>query len=181
MPLDKPLAALRDGEPAAADFQAALQRITATLEPLAELTKQRTGHLVGHAHIDAQWLWEWPETVAEFGKTFGQACRFMEEFPGFTFSQSSAAFYRSTEFNHPALFEQIRKYVQDGRWELVGGQEVETDLNFVGSESQAMHYLYGQRFFRERFDGKQAVVAFSPDTFGHNAQMPQIARLGGCR
>ena len=25
--------------------------------------RQYTGYLVGHAHIDFQWLWEWPETV----------------------------------------------------------------------------------------------------------------------
>jgi alpha-mannosidase len=176
------LVALQAREPISpAEFNAELKRIAADLEPLGKLTKQYTGHLVGHGHIDAQWLWEWPETVAEFGKTFGQACKFMEEFPGFTFSQSSTAFYQATEFHHPELFAKIQKYVKEGRWELVGGQTVETDLNFVGSESQAMHFLYGQRFFRERFEGRQAVVAFMPDTFGHNAQMPQIVRLGGCR
>jgi len=139
------------------------------------------GHLVGHAHIDAQWLWEWPETLEEFRKTFTQALAFMDEYPGFTFTQSSSMFYQATEYHWPDLFRRIRERVKGGQWEIVGGRMTEADNNILSSESHAREFLYGQRFFRERFDGRQAVVAWEPDTFGHNAQMPQIVRLGGCR
>ena len=40
--------------------------------------RKMTGHVVGHAHIDFQWLWEWPETVQVCKDTFGQACKFMD-------------------------------------------------------------------------------------------------------
>jgi alpha-mannosidase len=118
--------------------------------------------------------------VAEFGKTFGQAVKFMGEFPEFTFTQSSAAFYQETEASHPALFQKIKKYVKEGRWEIVGGRICEGDTNIISAEAHARQFLYGQRFFRERF-GKQAVVAWEPDTFGHSRQMPQIVQLGGCK
>jgi alpha-mannosidase len=163
-----------------AETNAALEEIARLLKPVKPFVRQWTGHLVGHAHIDTNWLWEYPETVAEFGKTFGSAVKFMEEFPDFTFTQSSSCFYQETEASHPALFEKIKKHVAEGRWEIVGGRICEGDTNIMSAESHARQFLYGQRFFRERF-GKQAVVGFEPDTFGHTWQMPQILKLGGCK
>lgn len=140
-----------------------------------------TGHLVGHAHIDFQWLWEWPETIQVCHDTFGQALKFMKEFPGFTFSQSSTALYAVTEEKHPEIFKGIQEEVAKGHWELVGGRVCEGDEHMISPESHARHFLYGQRYFREHFNGKSAIVGWEPDTFGHTAQFPQILQLGGCK
>jgi alpha-mannosidase len=148
---------------------------------LLPFSREFTGHLVSHAHIDAQWLWEWPETLEEFKNTFRQALIFMDEYPGFTFTQSSSMFYQATEYRWPELFKKIQERVKSGQWELVGGRITEADNNLISPESHVREFLYGQRYFRERFEGRQAVVAWEPDTFGHNAQMPQIVKLGGCR
>lgn len=163
-------------------FQAGIHRIHHALGHTHPVMRRYTGHLVGHAHIDFQWLWVWEETLNEIiPNTFGQAVSFMDEFKNFTFSQSSSALYAATEIHHPEIFRKIQHYVKEGRWEIVGGRVCEGDTHMISPESHARHFLYGQRFFRERFDGKQAVVGWEPDTFGHCWQMPQILRLGGCR
>jgi len=140
-----------------------------------------TGHLVGHAHIDLQWLWTWDETVKKIiPETFGQAVKFLQEFPAFTFSQSSAALYAATQEYHPNLFADIRRYAADGRWEAVGGRWCEADQNLIAPESHARQYLYAQRYFRKEL--KQTCVdGWEPDTFGHPATLPQILRKGGLR
>lgn len=135
-------------------------------------------HLVGYAHIDLQWLWEWHEAMVAARDTFSQALKFTDEFPGFTFSQSSPAFYMAMQAQYPELFAQIKRRVQDGRLELLGGRICEADTNTISSESHARQYLYGQRYFREAF-GRTAQVSWEPDSFGHTAQMPQMAKLGG--
>lgn len=138
-----------------------------------------TGHLVGHAHIDLQWLWTWDETTDQIiPQTFGQALEFMKEFPDFTFSQSSAALYRATEQHHPELFKQIQQRVAEGRWEIVGGRWCEGDTNMISPESHARHLLYGQRYFQSRF-GRICNVGWEPDTFGHCWTLPQILKKGG--
>jgi len=71
--------------------------------------------------------------------------------------------------------------VEAGNWEIVGGRVCEGDENMISPESHAMHFLYGQRYFRERFKGKDATVGWEPDTFGHTWQFPQILKLGGCK
>lgn len=138
-----------------------------------------TGHLVGHAHIDLQWLWTWDETVNEIiPQTFGQAVKFMQEFPDFTFSQSSAALYVATERHHPKLFKQIQECVAKGQWEVVGGRWCEGDTNMISPESHVRHFLYGQRYFKQKF-GRYCTVGWEPDTFGHTWTLPQILRKAG--
>jgi alpha-mannosidase len=145
----------------------------------APIMSSYTAHLVGYAHIDFQWLWDWQEAEVASRDTFNQAVKFMGEFPGFQFSQSSLGLYKAVEENYPELFEKVKKEVADGRIELLGGRVCEADTNVIGPESHARQFLYGQRYFRENF-GKTAKVGWEPDTFGHTIQMPQILKLSGC-
>jgi alpha-mannosidase len=140
-----------------------------------------TAYLVGHAHIDFQWLWEWAETVQVCHDTFNQALKFMKEFPGFKFTQSSSGLYQATEKSWPTVFKGIQDEVAKGNWEIVGGRVCEGDENMISPESHASQFLYGQRYFREHFKGKDAVVGWEPDTFGHTVQFPQLLQLAGCK
>lgn len=160
------------------DFRARLDEARRKLPDLGSVMRKYTGHLVGHAHIDLEWLWEWSETVEINDQTFGQQVKFMEEVPDFTFTQSSACLYKLTEEHLPALFEKIRAFVKKGQWEIVGGRWCEGDTHMASGESHARHFLYAQRYFREKF-GTDAKVGWEPDTFGHMAQMPQLLRLAG--
>jgi alpha-mannosidase len=161
------------------EVEAALHTVQHALQHTHPAMEGYTGHLVGHAHIDLMWLWEWQEGIVASRDTFVQVDKFMDEFPGFTFSQSSSAIYKTIEEYYPELFKAIQKRVKQGRWELVGGRVDEGDTNMISPESHARHFLYGQRYFREKF-GKTATVGWEPDTFGHTIQMPQILKLGGC-
>ncbi len=85
------------------------------------MSRTRTLHLVGNAHLDAAWLWQWPEAYQAAKATFRSALDRIHEYPEFIFSASSAAFHESVERSDPAMFAEIRQAVADGRWELVGG------------------------------------------------------------
>lgn len=159
-------------------YRALLVEARRKLSPAHDVMRQYTGHIIGHAHIDLQWLWEWSETVQVCKDTFGQAVRFMEEYPGFTFNQSSPCLYKVTEEHDPALFAKMRDRVKKGQWEIAGGRWCEGDTNMPSGESQARHFLLGQRYFRRVF-GMDAKVGWEPDTFGHSWQMPQLLRLAG--
>ena len=64
------------------------------LAPLGKAAKQYTLHCVGHAHIDMDWMWNWPETVALVNDTFTTVDALMSEFPTFHFSQSQTSVYQ---------------------------------------------------------------------------------------
>lgn len=134
--------------------------------------------LVGHAHIDMNWLWRWPETVQVCQDTFRQVIRFMHEFPDFRFTQSQAACYEAIEQHEPQLFHAIRRAVRRGAWNIVGGMWTESDTNLSSGEALARSFLLAQRYFAKKL-GRRARVGWLPDCFGHPAQLPQLLRSAG--
>ena len=135
-------------------------------------------HMIGHAHIDPVWLWRWQEGFQEVKATFRSALDRMNEYPDFNFLSSSAIFYEWVEKSDPAMFEEIKQRVVEGRWEIVGGWIVEPDCNIPNGESFVRQALYGQRYFKEKF-GKIATTGFNPDSFGHAGTLPQILNKSG--
>jgi len=159
-------------------FLDSLQAAREPLQPVADALKRSTIHLVGHAHIDMNWLWLWPETVEVCRATFRQALDFMNEYPDFTFSQSQASTYLAMEQDHPEIFAEIGRRIKEGRWEVTGGTWVEGDMNMASGESIVRQILYAKRYFRDKF-GVDVRVAWEPDTFGHAWTIPQILKKSG--
>lgn len=135
-------------------------------------------HMIGHGHIDPTWLWDWKEGFEEVRATFRSALERMLETPEFMFTASSACFYQWIKETEPALFEQIKQRVKEGRWEIAGGFWVEPDCNIPCGESFVRHGLYGQRFFEEEF-GRKCRIGFNPDSFGHAGTLPQLLKQLG--
>jgi len=138
-----------------------------------------TIHVIGHAHMDMNWLWTYSETMKMANDNLRQTIAFMDEFPDFTMIQSQASVYTFVEKVDPPLFELVKKYVKAGRLELGGGMWTEGDMNLSSGEAISRTFLLGQRYFQSRF-GKMAHVGWLPDNFGHISQMPQFLKLAGC-
>ena len=140
--------------------------------------KEKKLHMIGNAHLDPVWLWNWQEGFQEAKATFKSALDRMEEDEEFVFTCSSAAFYEWIEKNNPAMFAKIAERVKEGRIELAGGWWVQPDCNIPSGEGFIRQGLYGQRYFLEKF-GKMAVTGYNVDSFGHNGNLPQILKKSG--
>ncbi len=159
-------------------FDASLRAAHTTLTSLNPLLKQANYHLTGNSHIDAAWLWPWTETVDTVKRTFSSAVQLMNEYPGYTYTQSAAAYSQWVADKYPQLNSEIAKRVNDGRWELVGGMWVEPDLNMPDGESLVRQLLVGQAAFQKIY-GHTALIGWNPDSFGYNWQLPQIYKRSG--
>ncbi len=142
--------------------------------------KEKKLYMIGNAHIDPVWLWNWQEGFAEVKATFRSALDRMTEDENFVFSCSSAAFYEWVEKSDSAMFGEIRERVLEGRWEIVGGWWIQPDCNIPSGEAFVRQGLYGQRYFLEKF-GKMAVTGYNVDSFGHCGSLPQILRKSGLK
>lgn len=142
--------------------------------------KNKTLYMIGNAHIDPVWLWQWQEGFHEVKATFRSALDRLAEYPDFVFVSSSAAFYEWVEKSDPAMFEEIKARIAEGRWKVVGGWWIQPDCNIPAGESFVRQALYGQRYFREKF-GVSAVTGYNVDSFGHNGMLPQLLRKAGLR
>src|SRR6056297_2291874 len=135
-----------------------------------------TIHVIGHAHMDMNWLWAYFETMKMCNDNLRQTVAFMDEYPDFTMMQSQAAVYNFVEMVDPPLFKRVQEYVKEGRLELGGGMWTEGDTNLSSGEALARSFLLGQGYFMENF-GKKANVGWLPDNFGHVSQLPQMLKL----
>jgi alpha-mannosidase len=135
-------------------------------------------HLVSNAHIDPVWQWRYEEGMAETLPTFWNAIRFLEDFPEYVFVHNESLLYEFVEDNDPELFSEIRRFVQQGRWIIVGGWYLQPDCNLPDGESIVRQILYGRKYFWEKF-GVEPEVAYNLDSFGHNGGIPQILIKSG--
>ncbi|WP_394916409.1 alpha-mannosidase [uncultured Robinsoniella sp.] len=140
--------------------------------------KDKKLHMIGNAHLDPVWLWNWQEGFQEVKATFKSALDRMKEDENFIFTCSSSCFYEWVEKNNPGMFAEIKQRVAEGRWEIAGGWYIQPDCNIPSGESYVRQGLYAQRYFKEKF-GKTAVTGYNVDSFGHNGNLPQILKKSG--
>jgi len=150
------------------------------LAPIGSGLKELTVHLIGHAHIDMNWLWLWPETVDVCKNTFSTMTKLLDEYPTLRFSQSQAATYVAVEEADPQVFARVRERVKSGQWEITGGTWVEGDMNMASGESIVRQILHAKKYFKEKF-GVEPVTGWEPDTFGHAWTIPQILAKSGIK
>ena len=131
--------------------------------------------ILGHSHMDTAWLWPVSETVRKCARTYANALHLMEQYPSYKFVQSSALHSEWMKEYYPDIFKEMQKRVAEGRYEPNGGVYVECDCNITSGELMARQFLKGQQFTRENF-GYTADSFWLPDTFGYNANIPQIMR-----
>jgi len=161
----------------------AVRKAEALLAPIGKAAKTYTVHCVGHAHIDMNWMWSWPETVAVTNDTFITVLKLMDEFEQFCFTQSQASVYAIVARYNPELLERIKQRVAEGRWEVAAVHWVEGDKNLASGESLARHLLYTRRFIAQMFElaPEQVPLDWEPDTFGHAHTIPTIVSKGAVR
>lgn len=157
-----------------------IESARAKLSSLSGRAKEFKVHLVGHAHIDMNWLWPLQDTVATIEGTFDTMIGLMEKYPDFHFSQSQAVTYRIAEEKFPDLFESIKHYVRKGNWDITASMWTEADLNMVGTEALVRQFLEAKRYVMEKF-GFEPKVCWEPDTFGHIWTLPQVLKKAGCK
>ena len=137
-------------------------------------------HLIGNAHIDPVWLWQWQEGFTEVKATFRSALDRMNEFPKYKFTSACSVYYMWIEKSDKKMFDEIVKRVHEGRWCIVGGWFLQPDCNIPCGESFARHALISQRYFKEKF-GITAVTGYNVDSFGHNGSLPKILKNSGMK
>jgi len=165
------------------DIKAIVESAEKLLSPIGKALKEYTIFCVGHAHIDMNWMWNWPETVSVTNDTFSTVDRLLDEFPEFHFSQSQASTYMAAKEYLPEIYEMIKRRVKEGRWEITASTWVECEENITSGEILCRHFLYTKRFIKEEFgfDLDEVKIDWEPDLFGHPHTLPGILAKAGVK
>lgn len=134
--------------------------------------------MVGSTHYDPVWLWTWDEGMSSIRSTFRAVLDRMNEDCGFIYSFSCPPVFEQIKIVDPAMFDEIKKRVAEGRWHLTEGFWVQPDCYSASGEGYARQCLHGQRYLAENF-GCISGSAFNTDSFGHSPSFPQILSKSG--
>ena len=146
-----------------------------------DLAKQPTLYVVGYAHLDTEWRWEYPLVIREYlSKTMRENFALFEKYPDYIFNFSGANRYRLMKEYYPDDYKRLQHYVAAGRWFPAGSSMEESDVNSPSAESIFRQVLYGNEFFRRDF-GKASAEYMLPDCFGFPSSLPSILAHAGVK
>jgi alpha-mannosidase len=107
-----------------------------------------------------------------------KALHLLKTQPSYRFVLDQVAYVQPFLERYPEEAMAFRKFVAEGRLQLVLGMDIMPDVNMPGGESFVRQVLYGKGYYRQRL-GVDVTAAWLIDTFGHHAQMPQLLKLAG--
>ncbi|HVH86528.1 MAG TPA: glycoside hydrolase family 38 C-terminal domain-containing protein [Terriglobales bacterium] len=149
--------------------------------PAIDLSRQPTLYVVGYAHLDTEWRWEYPQSINEYlSKTLRNNFALSDKYPHYIFNFSGANRYRLMKEYFPADFARLKQYVAAGKWFPAGSSMEEGDVNFPNAESIFRQILYGNNYFRREF-GVASNEYMLPDCFGFPASLPSILHHAGVK
>ncbi|HXT72607.1 MAG TPA: alpha-mannosidase, partial [Candidatus Angelobacter sp.] len=146
-----------------------------------DLKHQPTLYLVGYAHLDTQWRWEYPQVISEYlPDTMHKNFALFQKYPHYIFNWTGANRYLMMKEYYPADFAKLKHYVATGQWFPAGSSMEENDVNSPSPESIIRQVLYGNEYFRHEF-GKASEEYMLPDCFGFPADLPSILAAAGIK
>ena len=175
----EPVAGPTGGPPPLGSVRAAAPRDVLRLRP--DLAKDPTLYVVGYAHLDTEWRWEYPQVIDEFlPKTMHDNFALFAKYPHYVFNFSGANRYRMMKEYWPMDFERLKAYVASGQWFPAGSSMEEGDVNAPSAEGIMRQILYGNEFFRREF-GVASQEFMLPDCFGFPWSLPTILAHAGIK
>lgn len=132
-------------------------------------------YTVATSHLDTVWSWDFETTVSKYiYNTLVENFALLKKYPSYVFSFEGSYRYELMEEYYPELFEQMKEYIKQGRWNVTGSAYENGDVNCPSPEALFRNILYGNSYFDEKF-GKRSKDIYLPDCFGFGWALPSIA------
>lgn len=136
-------------------------------------------YTVANAHLDTQWNWTIQDTIRDCVKnTLEKNFDLIEKYPHYRMNFEGAFRYKLAKEYYPDLYEKLKGYIAEGRWNVAGSTWDAMDANVPSSEALMRQILYGNGFYEKEF-GKKSTDIFLADCFGFNYALPSVeAHMG---
>jgi alpha-mannosidase len=135
-------------------------------------------YLVPHTHYDAVWVFTKEDYFyINIELILRKAIELIQK-SDYKFLIEQTALIEEIERRNPLLFEKITKLIQAGKIEIADGEYLMADTMIPNGETLVREILFGKRYVNEKF-GVDVPVMWAADSFGYNAQFPQILVKSG--
>ena len=138
-------------------------------------------YTIATAHLDTVWNWDFEHVINVCLKeTLEQNFKYFEQYPEYRFNFEGAYRYELFEEYYPEKFEQLKRYIDAGKWNVTGSCYENGDVNIPSPESMFRNVIYGNLYFERKF-GKRSNDIFLPDCFGFGWALPAIIEHAGLK
>ncbi len=150
-----------------------------------------TMYMISHFHYDPVWwntqgaytsLWtEEPPGRARQNNGFALVAAHLEmarRDPDYKFVLAEVDYLKPYFDTHPEDRADLRRFIADGRVEVMGGTYNEPNTNLVGAETAIRNFVHGVGYQRDIL-GADPATAWQLDVFGHDPQFPGMAADAG--
>ncbi|MCK4418238.1 glycoside hydrolase, partial [Candidatus Aerophobetes bacterium] len=137
-----------------------------------------TIYLVPHTHYDAVWVFTKEDYFyINIELILKQAVELIEK-SDYKFLIEQTALLLEIERRNPSLFDRISRFIKEGKIEIANGEYLMADTMIPNGEILIREILFGKKYVEEKF-GIALPVMWAADSFGYNAQLPQIYKKSG--
>jgi len=135
-------------------------------------------YLVPHTHYDAVWVFTKEDYFyINLNLILKKVIEMLEKTEDYKFIVEQVYLLQELEKRYPVLFKKFRDYIGE-RVEIVDGEYLMADTMLPQGETLIREIMVGKKFVRKKF-GIDVKVMWQADSFGLNAQLPQIYRKSG--
>src|SRR5580698_862201 len=107
----------------------------AQVQDKPDLKNHPTLYVVGYAHLDTEWRWEYPQVIDEYiPNTMNSNFALFQKYPHYIVNFTGTNRYRFMKEYYPADFAKVQQYVSEGRWFPAGSSVEEGDVNAPSAE-----------------------------------------------
>ncbi len=146
--------------------------------PSAPAAEKATVLIIPHTHWEGA-VFKTREEYLEMGLPhILKALTLLKRYPEYRFVLDQVAYVKPFLERYPAEAETFRKFVSEGRLQIAGATNTMNDNNMPSGESIVRQFLLGKTYYHDKL-GVDVKTGWGLDTFGHNAQMPQLLKLAG--
>lgn len=137
--------------------------------------KKAKAYMVSDAHLDTQWNWDIQTTISKYvWNTISQNLFLLKKYPDYIFNFEGGVKYAWMKEYYPEQYEEMKKFIEEGRWHIAGSSWEANDVLVPSVESSIRNIMLGQTYYRQEF-GKEGTDIFLPDCFGFGWTLPTIA------
>ena len=133
-------------------------------------------YTIANAHLDTIWSWDFETTVSKYiYNTLNDNFQRFEKYPEYKFNFEGSYRYELMKEYYPEMWERMKSYIAQGRWNVCGSSFENGDVNIPSPEALFRNILLGNNYFEENFN-KRSCDIFLPDCFGFGYALPSIMR-----
>ena len=135
-------------------------------------------YLVPHTHYDAIWVFTKEKYFYINMLLILKEVVELVEKTDYKFLIEQTFLLEEMEKRYPELFSRIARCIKCGKIEIADGEYLMADTMLPEGETLIREILVGKRYAKEKF-GVDVPVMWQADSFGLNAQLPQIYKKSG--